>query len=83
MRKLILAAIGVAATVAGVSAADAQPYWGSGGYGRAEAMCQRQASRAWSRHEADRIYRHCLRDVRRAERDRWRYERRINRYRGW
>ena len=82
MRKLILAALGVAATVGGVSAAEAQPYWG-GGYGRAEAMCQRQASHAWSRHQADRIYRHCLKDVRKAERDRWRYERRVNRYRGW
>jgi serine protease inhibitor ecotin len=82
MRKLILAAVGLAATVTGVTAtaADAQPYWGGGGYGRAEAMCQRQASRAWNRREADRVYRHCLKDVRRAERDRMRYERR---YRGW
>ena len=81
MRKLILAALGVAATMTGVTAADAQPRWG-GGYG-AEAMCQRQASRAWGRHEADRIYRHCLRDMRRLQRDRWRAERRYDRYRGW
>jgi hypothetical protein len=80
MRKLVLAALGVAATVTGLTAADAQPWGGGYGYGRAEAMCQRQASRAWNRREADRIYRHCLRDVRHAQRDRWRYERR---YRGW
>jgi hypothetical protein len=79
MRKLVLAALGLAAAMTGVTAADAQPYWG-GGYGRAEAFCQRQASRAWNRHEFNRIYRHCLKDARRAERDRWRYE---HRYRGW
>jgi hypothetical protein len=81
MRKLILATLAVAATVTGATAADAQ-YWRPG-YGGGDGICRREASRAWSRHEADRIYRHCIRDLRRAEHDRWRYERRYDRYRGW
>ena len=76
MRKLILGALAAAATLAGASAADAQ--YRRPGYGLG--ICQREASRAWNRREADRIYRHCVKDMRRAEKDRWRYERR---YRGW
>ena len=86
MRKLIMAALAVAATVTGATAADAQYGYGRPGYGpgygngNGEGLCRREASRAWSRHDADRIYRHCVKEMRRHERDRWRYERRS---RGW
>jgi ribosomal protein L13 len=79
MRRIILATLAVAATVTGATAADAQ-YYRAPGYGGGAGICQREASRAWNRREADRIYRHCVKDLRRAERDRWRHERR---YRGW
>jgi ribosomal protein L13 len=83
MRKLILATLAVAASVTGASAADAQYYRGGPAYAGGN-ICQREASRAWNRREADRIYRHCVKEMRRAERDRWRHERRYEGYhRGW
>jgi hypothetical protein len=84
MRKLILATLAVAASITGASAADAQYYGGGGGgygYGRGDGICRREASRAWNRREADRIYRRCIHDVRRAERDRERAM--LHRNRGW
>jgi hypothetical protein len=81
MRRIILATLAVAAAVTGASAADAQ--YGRPGYGGGEGLCRREASRAWNRREADRIYRHCVKEMRRAERDRWRHERRYDRYRGY
>jgi ribosomal protein L13 len=73
MRRIILATLAAAAALTGASAADAQ-YYG----GRADGVCRREASRAWNRREADRIYRHCVREMR----NRWRNERRYDR-RGW
>lgn len=90
MRKLILATLAVAATVTGASAADAQYGYGrpgsgyGAGYGNGDGICRREASRAWNRHQAERIYRHCVKEMRHAERDRWRHERRYDDYRrGW
>ncbi|MBV9931598.1 MAG: hypothetical protein JO013_11730 [Alphaproteobacteria bacterium] len=83
MRRIILATLAVAAAATGASAADAQYVRYGNGYGygvdRGDAICRREASRAWNRREADRIYRHCVREMR----NRWRYERRYDRYRGW
>ena len=85
MRRIILATLAVAAAATGATAADAQYARPGYGYGGGAGICQREASRAWNRREADRIYRHCLKDMRRAERDRWRHERRYEGYgyRGW
>jgi hypothetical protein len=82
MRKLIMVALAAAATVSGATAADAQYGYGRPGYGygNGDGICRREASRAWNRREADRIYRHCVKEMRRHERERMRYERR---YRGW
>jgi hypothetical protein len=77
MRRIILATLAVAAAATGATAADAQYYRGAPGYAygnRGAGICEREASRAWNRREADRIFRHCVRDMRRAER---------HRYRGW
>jgi len=78
MRRIILATLAVAAAATGATAADAQ--YGRPGYGydRGDAICRREASRAWNRREADRIYRHCVREMR----NRWRHEHRYDR-RGW
>ena len=73
MRRIILATLAVAAAATGATAADAQYYRGGPAY-RGAGICQREASRAWNRREADRIYRRCVKDMRRAER---------HRYRGW
>jgi hypothetical protein len=79
MRRIILATLAVAAAATGATAADAQ--YGRPGYGydRGDNICRREASRAWNRREADRVYRHCVREMR----NRWRYERRYDRYRGY
>jgi|GEM_PF-6985669 len=80
MRRIILATLAVAAAATGATAADAQygrPGYGYG-YDRGDAICRREASRAWNRREADRIYRHCVREMR----NRWRHEHRYDR-RGW
>ena len=79
MRRIVLATLAAAAAITGTTAANAQGYGYGYGPGRGEGICRREASRAWNRREADRIYRHCMREMR----NRWRYEHRNERYRGW
>ena len=80
MRKLMIAAAGLAAVLVPVASASAQPGYGygRGGYGynnnnrdvaRELRECRRELRRADSRREYQRELRECRREIARAQRD--------------
>jgi NAD(P)H-dependent flavin oxidoreductase YrpB (nitropropane dioxygenase family) len=81
MRKLILAAVGLAAAMVPATAASAQGrygYYGGYGYGDREVRqeireCRRELRRADSRREYRRELRECRREIARAQRRGYRY----------